>query len=86
MRIELWVPLLSFGATLLLVMTGLLNYSVFVRQLRASREQLQNARLQLEHAQQQPGRRAAELARGAGDDDLAQGSLLVRTRSAWQRP
>ena len=54
MRIELWVPLLSFGATLLLVMTGLLNYSVVVRQLRASREQLQNARLQLEHAQQQP--------------------------------
>ena len=54
MRTDLWIPLLGFGATLLLVVTGLLNYSVFVRQLRASREQLQNARMQLEHAQQQP--------------------------------
>ncbi len=48
------VALLGFGGTLLLVMTGLLNYSVFIRQLRASREQLDTARKQMEHAQQQP--------------------------------
>lgn len=50
----MWITLLSFGGTLLLVATGLLNYSVFVRQLRAAREQLENARHQLENAQKQP--------------------------------
>lgn len=54
MSAELLIPLLSFGGTLLLVLTGLLNYSVFIRQLRASREQLETARRQLESAQQQP--------------------------------
>ncbi len=54
MSAELLIPLLSFGGTLLLVLTGLLNYSVFIRQLRASREQLETARQQLESAQQQP--------------------------------
>jgi hypothetical protein len=49
-----WIPLLSFGGTLLLVLTGLLNFSVFTRQLRAAREQLDTARQQLESAQQQP--------------------------------
>jgi hypothetical protein len=48
------IALLGFGGTLLLVMTGLLNFSVFIRQLKASREQLETARQQLEHAQQQP--------------------------------
>jgi hypothetical protein len=38
----------------LLVLTGLLNFSVFVRQLRAAREQLETARRQLESARQQP--------------------------------
>jgi len=51
---ELLISLLSIGGTLLLVLTGLLNYSVFIRQLRASREQLETARRQLESAQQQP--------------------------------
>lgn len=54
MSTELIISLLSFGGTLLLVMTGLLNFSVFIRQLRAAREQLDTARRQLEHAQQQP--------------------------------
>jgi hypothetical protein len=40
---ELLIPLLTFGGTLLLVVTGLLNFSVFVRQLRAAREQLETA-------------------------------------------
>jgi hypothetical protein len=51
---ELLLSLLSFGGTLLLVLTGLLNFSVFVRQLRAAREQLETARRQLESARQQP--------------------------------
>lgn len=36
------------------MVTGLLNFSVFVRQLRAAREQLETARRQLESARQQP--------------------------------
>jgi hypothetical protein len=51
---ELLIPLLTFGGTLLLVLTGLLNFSVFVRQLRASREQLENARRLLDSSRQQP--------------------------------
>ena len=48
------IPILTFSGTLLLVVTGLLNFSVFVRQLRAAREQLDTARRQLESARQQP--------------------------------
>jgi type II secretory pathway pseudopilin PulG len=51
---ELLIPLLTFGGTLLLVVTGLLNFSVFLRQLRAAREQLETARRQLESAREQP--------------------------------
>ena len=51
---DLLIPLLTFGGTLLLVVTGLLNFSVFVRQLRASREQLETARRLLESSIQQP--------------------------------
>lgn len=51
---DLLVPILTFGGTLLLVLTGLLNFSVFVRQLRATREQLETARRLLENARQQP--------------------------------
>jgi hypothetical protein len=54
LNIELLVSLLAFGGTLLLVMTSLLNFSVFVRQLRASRDQLETARRLLESTQQQP--------------------------------
>ncbi len=49
-----WIPILTFSGTLLLVVTGLLNFSVFVRQLGAAREQLETARRQLENARQQP--------------------------------
>jgi hypothetical protein len=51
---ELWIPILTVSGTLLLVVTGLLNFTVFVRQLRASREQVENARRQLEAARQGP--------------------------------
>ena len=54
MNTELIIPFLTVGGTLLLVVTGLLNFSVFVRQLRATREQLDTARRQLESARQQP--------------------------------
>lgn len=54
MNTELLIPLLTFGGTLLLVVTCLLNFSVFVRQLRAAREQIETARRQLESARQQP--------------------------------
>src|SRR6478736_2607088 len=47
MNTELLIPLLTVGGTLLLVVTGLLNFSVFVRQLRAAREQLETARRDL---------------------------------------
>ena len=51
---EQWVPLLTIVGTLLLVLTSALNFSVFVRQLKASREQLDTARRQLENARQGP--------------------------------
>jgi hypothetical protein len=51
---EVLISLLTFGGTLLLVVTGILNFSVFVRQLRAARDQLETARRQLESARQQP--------------------------------
>jgi len=51
---EVLISLLTIGGTLLLVVTGLLNFSVFLRQLRAAREQLETARRQLESARQQP--------------------------------
>lgn len=54
MKAEVWVSLLSFGGTLLLVVTGLLNFSIFRRQLRYAQEQMETARRQLEHAQEQP--------------------------------
>jgi hypothetical protein len=51
---EVLISILTVSGTLLLVVTSLLNYSVFVRQLRAAREQLETARRQLESARQQP--------------------------------
>lgn len=54
MSSDVLIPLLTFGGTLLLVLTGLLNFSVFVRQLRATREQLDTARRLLESSRQQP--------------------------------
>jgi len=51
---ELLISVITIGGTLLLVVTGLLNFSVFVRQLRAAREQLETAQRHLENARQQP--------------------------------
>lgn len=54
MRSDVLITVISLAASVLLVVTGLLNFSVFVRQLRAAREQLDTARKQLETALRQP--------------------------------
>lgn len=70
MNTELLIPLLTFGGTLLLVLTSLLNFSVFVRQLRAAREQLDTARRQLESARQQPEIQLVQRAMSETSDHL----------------
>lgn len=70
MNADLLIPLLTFGGTLLLVVTGLLNFSVFVRQLRAAREQLDTARRQLESARQQPQIQLVQRAMSETSDHL----------------
>jgi len=67
---DLLIPLLTVGGTLLLVVTGLLNFSVFVRQLRAAREQLETARRQLESARQQPQIQLVQRAMSETSDHL----------------
>jgi hypothetical protein len=67
---ELIIPLLTFGGTLLLVVTGLLNFSVFLRQLRAARDQLETARRQLESARQQPQIQLVQRAMAETSDHL----------------
>ncbi len=54
MNLETLIPVLAVSGTLLLVVTSLLNFSVFVRQLRAGREQLETTRRLLENARQGP--------------------------------
>ena len=70
MNTDLLIPLLTFGGTLLLVVTGLLNFSVFLRQLRAAREQLETARRQLESARQQPQIQLVQRAMSETSDHL----------------
>lgn len=53
MGIEIF-GVLGFVATLLLVLVGLLNFSVFRKQLRIAKEQIDTAVRQLEIAQKQP--------------------------------
>jgi hypothetical protein len=54
MGIELWIGILGFLGTLLLVLVGLMNFSIFRKQLRIAQEQIQTGLRQLEIAQQQP--------------------------------
>lgn len=54
MGAEFWIPALGLGATALLVVVGLLNFSVFRRQLQVAREQIDTAVRQLELARKQP--------------------------------
>lgn len=54
MGIEALIGVLGFMGTLLLVIVGLLNFSVFRKQLRIAKEQIDTAVRQLEIAQKQP--------------------------------
>jgi len=54
MAIESLIGVLGFMGTLLLVLVGLLNFSVFRKQLRIAKEQIDTAVRQLEIAQKQP--------------------------------
>jgi hypothetical protein len=62
--------LLTVSATFLLVVTGLLNFSVFFRQLRYGREQLETAQRQLENARQQPEIQLVQRAMSETSDHL----------------
>lgn len=54
MGIETLIGMLGFAGTLLLVLVGLMNFSVFRKQLRIANEQIDTAVRQLEIAQKQP--------------------------------
>ena len=54
MGIEALIGVLGFMGTLLLVVVGLLNFSVFRKQLRIAKDQIDTAVRQLEIAQKQP--------------------------------
>jgi hypothetical protein len=54
MGIEAIIGLLGFVGTLLIVLVGLLNFSIFRKQLRLAKEQIDTAVRQLEIAQKQP--------------------------------
>jgi hypothetical protein len=54
MGIETLIGVLGFLATLLLVLVGLLNFSVFRKQLQIAKDQIDTAMRQLEIAQKQP--------------------------------
>src|SRR6185312_12263387 len=54
MGFEALIGVLGFAGTLLLVLVGLLNFSVFRKQLRLAKDQIDTAVRQLEIAQKQP--------------------------------
>ena len=54
MNFDTVIGILAVAGSLLLVVTSLLNFSVFLRQLRAGREQVETARRMLETALQGP--------------------------------
>jgi hypothetical protein len=54
MGAEVIISLLGFGGTLLLVTVGLLNFSVFRKQLRLAQEQIETAITQLDISRKQP--------------------------------
>lgn len=78
---ESWIGLLSLGGTLLLVGVGLLNYSVFRRQLEVAHKQIDAALRQLELAQRQPDMQLIQRAIAETSDHAR---LLVER--PWLRP
>ncbi len=72
------LSLLAVSGTLLLVVTGLLNFSVFLRQLRSTKEQLETTRRMLENARQQPEIQLVQRAMRATSDEVkAMAELLL---------
>jgi hypothetical protein len=51
---EVWIAIIGCAGTLLLVFVGLLNFSIFSKQLNVAREQIATAVRQLDLAQQAP--------------------------------
>jgi hypothetical protein len=74
MRVDTVMSWLAASGTLLLVVTSLLNFSVFVRQLRSGRAQLETARMLLENARQLPEIQLVQRAMSETSDHL---TLLV---------
>ena len=70
MSLDTLTPILAVCGTLLLVLTGLLNFSVFLRQLRAGREQLETTRRLLESARQGPEIQLVQRAMSETSDHL----------------
>lgn len=54
MGIEVWIGVLGFVGTLLLVLVGFLNFTIFRKQLAVANDQIETAVRQLEIAQKQP--------------------------------
>lgn len=54
MGMEVWLAVLGFFGTLMLVLVGLMNFTVFRKQLRIAKEQIEHGVRQLEIAQKQP--------------------------------
>ena len=54
MGMDVWIGVMGFAGTMLLVVVGLLNFSVFRKQLRLAKEQIDTAVGQLEIARKQP--------------------------------
>ena len=52
--LDFWIPILGLTATALLVVVGLLNFSIFRRQLEVAREQIATAVHHLELTRKQP--------------------------------
>jgi hypothetical protein len=54
LRFEVWIAIVGCAGTLLLVLVGLLNFSIFSKQLTVAREQIATAVRQLDLAQKAP--------------------------------
>jgi len=54
LRFEVWIAIIGSAGTLLLVLVGLLNFSIFSKQLTVAREQIATAVRQLDLAQKAP--------------------------------
>lgn len=77
----IWLPWLGFSATLLLVVVGLLNYSVFRRQLHLAKVQMDLAMRHLELSQKQPDLMLIQRAISETSDHTR-----VLVERAWLRP